>query len=75
MQITIFGATGSVGDYLIDEALRQGHTVVPVSLHQHTADTRIAVRWQMADYEDVVNLGKTMAGSDAAVISLGIIAW
>ncbi|VDG18602.1 short-chain dehydrogenase/reductase [Lactobacillus paracollinoides] [Lactiplantibacillus mudanjiangensis] len=71
MQITIFGETGSVGDYLIDEALRQGHTVVPVSRHQHTADTRIAVKWQTVDYDDIASLAKTMAGSDAAVISLG----
>lgn len=71
MQITIFGETGSVGDYLIDEALRQGHTVVPVSRHQHTADTRIAVKWQTVDYDDIASLAKTMASSDAAVISLG----
>lgn len=71
MQITIFGATGSVGDHLIDEALRQGHTVVPVSRHQHTAGTRTAVQWQTADYEDVTSIAKTLVDSDAAIISLG----
>ncbi|MCF6160309.1 MAG: SDR family oxidoreductase [Furfurilactobacillus sp.] len=70
MQITIFGATGSVGHYLINEAQRRGDTVVAVSRHAHSKQSS-GVSWQSVDYDSLDSIVKTLAGSDAAIISLG----
>lgn len=71
MQITIFGATGSVGSLLIDEAVKQGHTVMAVSRHPHVRSANDAVQWLSVDYENVSSIAKTLEGSNAAIISLG----
>ncbi|WP_421016849.1 NAD(P)-dependent oxidoreductase [Furfurilactobacillus cerevisiae] len=71
MQITIFGATGSVGRLLIDEAVKQGHTVVAVSRHAHVGSANTAVQWVSVDYENVSSIVTALTGSDAAIVSLG----
>jgi len=71
MKITIFGATGSVGTLLIEQAVQQGHSVVAVSRRQIDQSDSNSVQWQKVDYNDVSSIGATLAGSDAAIISLG----
>jgi len=71
MQITIFGATGSVGTQLIEQAVQQGHSVVAVSRRQVDQSDMDSVRWKQVDYNDVSRIGATLVGSDAAIISLG----
>jgi len=71
MQITIFGATGSVGTQLIKQAIQQGHSVVAVSRHPVDKGNSEALRWEKVDYGDIASISRTLVGSDAAIISLG----
>lgn len=72
MQITIFGASGSVGQYLINEAIKRGHKVIAVSRekkrinNQNTNVTAMSV-----NYTDSSSIDQTLIGSDAVIISLG----
>jgi putative NADH-flavin reductase len=72
MRITVFGASGSVGALLVPEALRRGHEVVAVT-REHS---RITIQHRNltvmeAELDDFLALEKTLAGSQAAIISLG----
>ncbi|MDG2979287.1 SDR family oxidoreductase [Latilactobacillus curvatus] len=71
MQITIFGATGSVGNYLIEQALAQGHSVVAVSRRPQQHASQSTVKWQVVDYGNVDSITAALANSDAVIISLG----
>ncbi|SPS07130.1 NAD(P)-dependent oxidoreductase [Latilactobacillus sakei] len=71
MQITIFGATGSVGNYLIEQALAQGHSVVAVSRRPQQHTSQSTVKWQVVDYDSADSITAALANSDAAIISLG----
>ncbi|WP_461244131.1 NAD(P)-dependent oxidoreductase [Secundilactobacillus muriivasis] len=71
MQLTIFGATGSVGSYLINEALRQGHTVIATSRYDYTGPQQVGVQWFNVDYDRGDSIQASLAGSDAAIITMG----
>ncbi len=71
MKIVIFGASGSVGKFLIDEAVAQGNQVVAVSRQAGNVAEQANVSVQIADYTDQTSLQKVIAGSDAVIISLG----
>lgn len=71
MKITIFGATGSVGSYLIEQALQQGHSVIAVSRHSYNGPIEENINWQTVDYDSVTSIATTLTDSDAAIISLG----
>ena len=73
MQVTIFGATGSVGKHLVDEALESGNKVTavvrdPSKLSVQHDNLRIVVA-------DVLNndnrLRDAVSDSDAVIIALG----
>ncbi|MDH3613117.1 MAG: NAD(P)H-binding protein [Gammaproteobacteria bacterium] len=75
LRILVFGATGKVGTYVVDEALQRGHVVTAVSRdpasiqkqHQNLA----AVRGDLLDVDSIASLA---AGQDVIIISVrGII--
>jgi len=72
MKIVIFGATGSVGRYVVEEALSQGHEVIafarnPLSLNlEHPKLALFA--GDVFNYQSVL---ASLCDCDAALISLG----
>jgi putative NADH-flavin reductase len=71
MRITVFGASGSVGDWLVPEALRRGHEVVAVTRQRSRITTQHPnLSVMQADLDDIAALEKTLTGSHAAIISL-----
>ncbi|MBP1080183.1 NAD(P)H-binding protein [Bacillus capparidis] len=70
MQITIFGASGSVGQYLIDEAIKRGHQVIAVSRdHNRIKNPNPNIRAMSVEYDDPYSLDLTLKGSEAAIMS------
>ena len=72
MNIIIFGATGSIGRHLVDQALSQGHNVTAFARDP----ARISVQHaNLAKYAgDVLDpdaVSKAVAGHDAVLIALG----
>jgi len=72
MKIVIFGASGSVGGFLVQEALKRGHEAVAVTRHrsrlpiQHPRLT-VAEAW----LDEMPSLERVLEGADAAIVSLG----
>lgn len=68
----VYGATGSVGGVIVEEALRRGHEVVGVS--RDPASSRIenahfsAARGDVTDPDSIV---ATVRGADAVIIAVG----
>ncbi|WP_125588033.1 NAD(P)-dependent oxidoreductase [Companilactobacillus jidongensis] len=71
MKITIFGASGSVGRYLIDEAVSRGHEVVAVTRSPGKIQAQHIVTEAVVDYTNIKTIEASLKGSDAAIISLG----
>lgn len=75
MKITVFGATGMVGKYVVATALAQGHHVVAFGRNVDRLldadlqdDNLIAMRGYVFDEDDVY---KAVKGSDAVISVLG----
>lgn len=71
MKIVIFGASGSVGRYLIAEAVRQGHEVIAVGRQVSSLQPQAHVTVKAVDYNQPADLVDAAKGADAAIISLG----
>jgi len=71
MKIAIFGASGSVGQFLITEALAQGNQVVAVSRQAGRISPQGNVAVRLVDYDKQASIQAAMAGSDVVIISLG----
>jgi putative NADH-flavin reductase len=71
MQVTVFGASGKVGNLVVEELLRRGHTVVAF-VHSHNlfspSGNLIVVQGDVYKKDDVA---KAMQGSDAVISCLG----
>lgn len=72
MKIAVFGATGSIGRPLVDQALDQGHAVVAVTRDRSRVELRHE-RLQVveADPTDVDRITPALDGCDAVVIVIG----
>ena len=72
MKLIVFGATGTVGRHLVEQALAQGHEVTAFARHpgklalQHPQLTRLAGDVLSAD-----DVRAAVRGHDAALIALG----
>ena len=72
MRITVFGATGSVGRHVVEQALAAGHEVTAVTRDA----TRItsehpALRVVEGDATDAATTGAAVAGGNAVIVALG----
>ncbi|USG60590.1 SDR family oxidoreductase [Sneathiella marina] len=73
MKVTIFGATGTIGRFLVDQALMQGHEVTaftrsPDGIGQ-SAD---ALHVFNGDVRDPVAVANAIEGQDAVICALGM---
>ncbi|MDQ3658237.1 MAG: SDR family oxidoreductase [Actinomycetota bacterium] len=72
MKVLIFGATGSVGSHLVEQALGQGHDVTTfVRDPAKLGDARAEVRILRGDVMDAAAVEGAVAGQDAVLCSLG----
>lgn len=69
MKLAVFGATGGIGRQLVQQALDQGHTVTAVVRREFDAAGAQVVT--VPDFADVDRLQEAVAGSDAALSSVG----
>ncbi len=73
MKLAIFGATGTVGQHLVEQALELGHDVTALSrspLKLPTAQKNLTVL--RGDVLDPVAVKKVVAGKDAVLCALGM---
>jgi NADH dehydrogenase len=75
MKVTVFGATGFIGSYLIDELLAQGH--LPVVLVRPGSEPRLRqaehCRVVSGDISDTTAVRESLSGCDAAIYNIGIL--
>lgn len=72
MKLVIFGATGSIGHQLVNQALQQGHTVTAFA--RDAAKVRIRhknLRIALGDVMDPVSVENAIQGHDAVLCSIG----
>ncbi len=70
MKITLFGATGKTGKYLINEALKRGFDIT-VFARSATPFEEPRVRVVRGDLADMALLREAIRGSDAVISALG----
>jgi putative NADH-flavin reductase len=70
--IVVYGATGSVGGAIVDEALRRGHDVIGVSRTPDAQpdEARAHLRAVRGDVTDPESIAATVVGADAVVIAV-----
>ena len=72
MRIALFGATGPTGRFLIEDALRQGHSL---SVYTRDAKKLQAFKGRIdiveGDLQDKVAIAKCLHGSGAVISALG----
>ena len=75
MKVAIFGGTGFVGSYLVDELLDHGH--LPVLLTRPGSEEKVHRRESCATVpgaiEDPEAVRQTVAGADAVIYNIGIL--
>lgn len=71
MQVTVFGASGRVGQEVVAELNRRGHTVIAV-VHSHSPFTNTpALRTFTGDVHNADDIAQAMQGSQAVISALG----
>lgn len=72
MRVIIFGATGSVGRHLVDQALAAGHSVTAFGRNPSVlAPTHPNLEHRVGDVLDPVSVLGAVGGHDAVMIALG----
>ena len=75
MKVALFGATGFVGSYIVDELLNQGHK--PIVLVRKDSEKKLPqsskCKIVIGDINDVEAINKTIQGADAVIYCIGII--
>lgn len=70
MKLVLFGATGSIGSRILDEALRRGHDVVAVVRDPAKLPARPGVTAVAGDITDPGSYASALSGADAAIVSV-----
>jgi len=72
MRLLIIGASGGTGKVLVDQAMRQGHTLtLLVRNHKSVSSHRGMIRIWKGDVLDAASVDSAMAGQDAVLCVLG----
>ena len=75
MKVALFGATGFVGSYIVDELLNGGHK--PVVLIRESSDEKLSqlskCKVIKGDIDDVDAINNTIKSADAVIYCIGII--
>jgi putative NADH-flavin reductase len=69
MKITLFGASGTVGKYVLEEAISRGHHVVAATRSGRTLSAHPSVTHRAVDYEKIADIERIVEGSDAVIIT------
>jgi putative NADH-flavin reductase len=72
MRLTVFGASGGTGRWLLEQALGVGHQVTAVTRRPASIPPRDWLSVVGADVADVDAVDVTIAGSDAVLSALGV---
>ena len=72
MRLTVFGASGGTGRWLIKQALGAGHQVIAVSRRPASIPPREWLSVVGADVAEAEAVDATIAGSDAVLSALGV---
>lgn len=72
MRTVIFGAAGSTGRHLTEQALAAGHEVTAITRRPGTIRPRANLTVVVADVADPAAVERAVAGSDAVLSSLGV---
>ena len=67
MKISLIGATGFVGEAILQELLERNHTVVAIARNPNDAKKHHKLKWSKADVNDVDVLSKIISGSDVVI--------
>ena len=72
MNIGVFGASGSIGQRIVDEALNRGHAVTAMTRDASRVGTkRDGVTWKVADILDMQSVSRVIGDVDVLVNSYG----
>ena len=72
MNVIIFGATGSVGRHLVEQSLRDGHTVTAFARDPSVLElTHANLTHRAGDVLDAAAVQAAIAGHDAVMVALG----
>ena len=72
MKLLIFGATGSIGRHLVEQALEQGHTVTAFARHPTKLDIQsVNLKLVLGDALDFPSVQRAVLGQEAVLCSLG----
>lgn len=72
MKLIIFGATGSIGHHLVQQALEDGHSVTAFARDPaRLAISHARLRVSQGDVMDLACVEKAVAGHDAVLCSIG----
>jgi len=73
MNIGLFGATGAIGERLLNEALTRGHVVTAFTRSQSRVGVeRTGVAWKVADILDAESVRGVLGDLDVLVSSFGV---
>jgi len=67
MKISLIGATGFVGEAILQELLERNHNVIAIARIPNDAKKHHKLKWSKADVNDVDVLSKIIAGSDVVI--------
>lgn len=71
MQLTVLGATGSIGREIVQQALQRGHTVTALSRHPDRLPDHENLRRVVADVDDPESIRSALDGATVIVSGLG----
>jgi putative NADH-flavin reductase len=72
MNIAVFGASGTIGSVIVDEALERGHNVTAAVRSPHKVRRRHPIlRIVTAHVDDAASVARAVVGHDAVVDSIG----
>lgn len=71
LHLTVFGATGSIGRHVIDQALARGHRVTAFTRHPGSVAPTAGLEVVAGDVLDPVAVRAAVEGRDAVIVALG----
>lgn len=71
MKIAVFGATGTIGQRIVNEALSRGHEVIAISRDPSRIQKREHLEARQGELMDVASIAAAVQGADAVVSSFG----
>lgn len=71
MKIALFGATGTLGRRILEEALRRGHTVTALSRQPGRLPPRERLKESAVEATDAASVARAVEGHEAVISAIG----